>query len=329
MASEDWKYQKRFLRDELTDMVFYTYLHNKIADPEMKKNLEHLAETEKEHANFWGNELKKKPGIDINKITYRKLKYFGLKIVRFIIGRNLIINLLEHGEYASVRKYKEYIDSYKGNEDYKKKVRDLITQEMEHEDIFAGKISIEEKTIQKSRDFLYGMSDGLVEILATIAGLTAIISNNIYIALSGFVVGISGTFSMTLGSYLAQKSESEYKISMLNRKHIFSKSRKIDDLIENYSKEASNSALNTAISYIVGAAIPILPFVFLSKYAAILVSIIAVGLTQGFANAVVALSLNTPILKTAVRASLLALGAAGITFIAGEIFHIIFHISLL
>jgi Uncharacterized membrane protein len=200
---------------------------------------------------------------------------------------------------------------------------------MQHEEIFANKISKSTKHIQKSRDFLYGMSDGLVEVLATLAGLSAIISSHIDIALSGVVVGISGTFSMTLGAYLAQKSESEYKIAMLNRKHIFSKSKGVENMIHQYSSEATTSALNTAISYIFGAIIPILPFIFLQKYTAVVLSVSLVFIAQLISNSIVALSLNTPIFKSGLRAALLALGAAAVTFTAGEIFHLIFHITLL
>ena len=322
------KYQVKFLRDELTDMVFYTYLYRKTVDPELKENFRKLATIENEHANFWGRALKS-TNVNINKISYRKLKYVFMKMVRNIIGGSLIINLLEHGEYQSVKKYKEYLDNYTQDDDYRNKVHELIVSEMQHEEIFANKISKSVKNIQKSRDFLYGMSDGLVEVLATLVGLSAIITSHIDIALSGVVVGLSGTFSMTLGAYLAQKSESEYKIAMLNRKHIFSKSKGVQQMIDRYSSEATNSALNTALSYIVGAVIPILPFIFFSKFLAVILAVAFVFVAQGISNSIVALSLNTPILKSGLRAALLALGAAAVTFSAGEIFHIIFHISLL
>jgi predicted membrane protein (TIGR00267 family) len=309
-------------------MIFYTYMYRKTEDPELKENFKQLATVENEHANFWGQALKSS-NVDINKITYRKTKYFFMKLIRNIIGKNLIINLLEHGEYQSIKKYKNYLESYKQDDDYKKKVNDLIVSEMQHEEIFANKISKSTKHIQKSRDFLYGMSDGLVEVLATLAGLSAIITSHIDIALSGVVVGISGTFSMTLGAYLAQKSESEYKIAMLNRKHIFSKSKGVENMIHQYSSEATTSAFNTAISYIFGAVIPILPFIFLQKYTAVVLSVSLVFIAQLISNSIVALSLNTPIFKSGLRAALLALGAAAVTFTAGEIFHLIFHITLL
>ncbi|MGE9809988.1 VIT1/CCC1 transporter family protein [Ferroplasma acidiphilum] len=328
VGTSNSRYQIKFLRDELTDMIFYTYMYRNTEDPELKENFKQLATIENEHANFWGQSLKSS-NVDINKITYRKTKYFFMKIIRAIVGKNLIINLLEHGEYQSIKKYKTYLESYKQDDDYKKKVNDLISSEMQHEEIFANKISKSVKNIQKSRDFLYGMSDGLVEVLATLVGLSAIITSHIDIALSGVVVGISGTFSMTLGAYLAQKSESEYKIAMLNRKHIFSRSKGVENMINQYSSEATISALNTAVSYITGAVIPILPFVFFQKYMAVALSVILVFIAQMISNSIVALSLNTPILKSGLRASLLALGAAAATFAAGEIFHIIFHISLL
>ncbi len=329
MATEtNTKYQVKFLRDELTDMVFYSYLYRKTVDPELKENFRKLAATENEHANFWGQALKS-TDVDVNKVSYRKLKYIFMKIVRNIIGGSLIINLLEHGEYQSIKKYKEYLDNYTQDDNYRNKVNELIVSEMQHEEIFANKISSSVKNIQKSRDFLYGMSDGLVEVLATLAGLSAIITSHIDIALSGVVVGLSGTFSMTLGAYLAQKSESEYKIAMLNRKHIFSKSKGVQKMIDQYSSEATNSALNTALSYIVGAVIPILPFIFFSKYIAVMLAVTFVFFAQGISNSIVALSLNTPILKSGLRAALLALAAAAVTFTAGELFHLIFHISLL
>ncbi len=321
-------FQLKFLRDELTDMVVYTYLYRKSKDLDLKENFKNLATVESEHANFWGNVLKSSD-IDINKVHYRKIKYNLFKIIRFFIGKHLIINLLESGENDAIIKYKKYLDYYKTEDDYRKKVNELIIEEMQHEEIFANKISKSDKNINKNRDFLYGMSDGLVEVLATLAGLTAIITPHLYIALSGVVVGISGTFSMTLGSYLAQKSESEHKIALLNRKHLFSKSKSIDNLIDKYSSEATTSALNTSLSYVTGAIIPILPFIFFNKYIAIILAVIFVFFAQGISNSIVALSMGTKLLKAGLRASFLALGAAGITFIVGEIFHIIFHISLL
>jgi predicted membrane protein (TIGR00267 family) len=323
------KYQLKFLRDELTDMVFYSYMYRTTEDPTLKEDFRKLAATESEHANFWGESLKASNiNVNINKISYRKFKYFLMKIIRNIIGKSLIINLLEHGEYQSIKKYKDYLDNYNGDDNYKIKVHDLIVSEMEHEEIFANKISGSEKNIQHSRDFLYGMSDGLVEVLATLVGLSAIITNHIDIALSGIVVGISGTFSMTLGAYLAQKSQSEYKIALLNRKHIFSKSKAIEHMIDKYSSEATGSALSTAVSYILGAVIPIIPFIFLSRYIAVIFSVIFVFIAQGISNSIVALSLNSPIFKAGLRSALLALGAAAITFTVGEIFHLILHISL-
>ncbi len=328
MMDKNSNYQLRFLRDELTDMVIYTYLYRKYRDNDLKENFKKLATIESEHANFWGNALKSS-SINVNKVNYRKIKYNLFKVIRFFVGKSLIINLLEHGENESIIKYKSYLDYYTNDDEYRKRVNELITEEMQHEEIFANKISNSDKNVKQGRDFLYGMSDGLVEVLATLAGLTAIITPHLYIALSGAVVGISGTFSMTLGSYLAQKSESEYKIALLNRKHIFSKTPSIDNLINKYSGEASTSALNTAFSYVTGAIIPILPFLFFEKYTAVILAVILVFFAQGISNAIVALSLNTKMLKSGLRAAFLALGAAGVTFIVGEIFHIIFHISLL
>jgi Mn-containing catalase len=120
IANSNPRYQIKFLRDELTDMIFYTYMYRKTEDPELKENFKQLATVENEHANFWGQALKSS-NVDINKITYRKTKYFFMKLIRNVIGKNLIINLLEHGEYQSIKKYKNYLESYKQDDDYKKR----------------------------------------------------------------------------------------------------------------------------------------------------------------------------------------------------------------
>ena len=44
----------------------------------------------------------------------------------------------------------------------------------------------------KVRDAIYGMSDGLIEVLASVAGLTGVFINNVYIAVGGIVFGASG-----------------------------------------------------------------------------------------------------------------------------------------
>ncbi len=318
----DQKMRFDFLRDELTDMTFYMYLSRKFND--MNKTMLSLSAIEKKHSEFWRKTLED-DGIETKNARPKNLKILLLKIIIFFIGRSLTINLLEHGEYSSIIKYKDYMEKNGKNI---AGLKELIEEEMQHEDIFDSDIDRSVQKINRSRDFLYGMSDGLVEVLAALAGLTAIIDNNILIALSGVVIGISGTFSMTLGAYLSQKTESDYKITKIKKMNIFNIKNE-SGKIEEYKKEANNSALATAVSYIIGAIIPILPFVFLYKYYAIILSVILVAMAQGISNSIISLSMGIAILKNAFRASLLALGAAFITFMAGLIFHIVFHISVI
>ncbi|AAT43375.1 VIT1/CCC1 transporter family protein [Picrophilus oshimae] len=318
----DQKMRLSFLRDELTDMTFYIYLSNRFND--MRETMIKLSKIERKHSEFWRKSLESE-GIETKNVTPRRLKIIFLKIIILFIGRSLTINLLEHGEYSSIIKYKNYMESSNGNING---LKELITEEMQHEDIFESDIDRSAQKIDRSRDFLYGMSDGLVEVLAALTGLTAIIDNHILIALSGVVIGISGTFSMTLGAYLSQKTESDYKITRIKKINIFNiknESKRIDE----YKKEANSSALATAISYVIGAVIPILPFVFLYKYYAIILSVFLVAMAQGISNSIISLSMGIAIIKNAIRASMLALGAALVTFLIGYMFHIVFHISVI
>jgi len=316
-----------FYHDELTDMTFYSILSKKINDDYLRDNLSRLSGIEKGHSDFWRQNLEK-AGVRPQP-TYNRLKVFFLVFLRHFLGVFLTARLLEHGEITTVRVYSEYLKRPDLDEDFRRRLQEILDEEIEHEEIFEKAMEKSSDTIERNKDMIYGISDGLVEVLAALAGLTSIIVSNIDIALGGLVVGISGTASMSIGSYLSKKSETEYKLVEEEKKILFRKKEVDRDYINSIKSESKTSALYVGISYIIGAAVPILPFVFLSKYIALVISIVLVFAVQGFANAIVALSVNVGIFRMAIRASLLALLAAFITFMVGFSFHYFLHISII
>ena len=319
--------KKKFYRDEITDKEFYRRLARKTEDEDFRNSLLRLSNIESEHSKFWKEELERL-GVNVAKIRHNRLKVALLMFVRRIIGPYLTVRLLEHGEINTVESYSAYANSLGSESKFREGLERIIHEEIEHEEIFENRMEKTESNIERNRDIIYGISDGLVEVLAAIAGLTAIIVNNLDIALGGMVVGLGGAISMSLGAYLAKNSETEYRISELRKTSLFNRKKKSDKEISDYEGKSKKSALNVGGFYVLGALIPILPYVFLERHLALITSIILVGLSQGFSNAIVALSMNIKILKMSVRAALLSLLAAAATFSVSEFFHLFFHITL-
>lgn len=317
-----------FYRNELTDMLFYDKLSKRVKDEEFRKSLLHLSETEKIHANFWKLRLVKS-GVSVDGIRPRFGKIKGLLMIRKFMGNYLSIKLLEHSEIDSIIQYNKFLEENRNDSEITDSLQKIILDEIEHEEIFSKKAGDEDILVQKNRDLIYGMSDGLVEVLAALAGLSALISNHLYIALGGSVVGIGGSISMALGAYLSQKSESEYKINELTKKSILERKMRYGQKFDRYKGESKKSALNVGLSYVMGALIPIIPFVFLPRIDGLVTAVILVAASQGITNMVVALTMGLRIFKTSVQAMFLSLLAAAATFSVGYLFHIFFNITLI
>ncbi|MCL5783281.1 MAG: VIT1/CCC1 family protein [Candidatus Thermoplasmatota archaeon] len=325
--SDRLKEMQNFYRDELTDREFYGRLSTKIKGEWLKTNLIRLSGIENEHSEFWKKYLEK----ENVKITAgpRMMKVRFLLFVHFILGTGLTVKLLEYGEVDSVERYRKHASRNDGDQEFREGLEKIISDEIQHEDVFSFTLEENRKQIERNRDIIYGISDGLVEVLAAMAGLVAIISNHFDVALGGIVVGVSGAMSMGVGAYLARNSEAQYKISTLRRKAILGNRDHDHETIEKYKGESIKSALNTGGFYIIGAIIPILPFIFVEEYLALIISVALVAVTQAISNSVIAISMNMKIAREAAKSAVLALLAAFASYLVGQVFHILFHISLI
>ncbi len=325
--TSDIQAQIGFFRDEITDREFYKRLSEVVKDNSFRDNLRKLSRVEEEHSEFWKEHLEKS-GQDLSRIKYRKWRVLWLLFLSRLIGNYLTVRLLEHGEITTVKEYSDFVQSSKGTQEFRTGLQNIINEEIEHEEIFQNQMEKNQEQIEKNRNVIYGVSDGLVEVLGAVAGLAAIISDHLYIALGGVLVGLSGTISMSLGAYLSKNSETEFRINEEKKKELLGKESD-EAQIREYSKQSKKSAASVGGSYIVGAAVPIIPFVFLPPIPGLIVAVVAVALSQALTNALVALSLNISMLRNGLKASLLSLSAAAAVFTLGEVFHILFHITLL
>lgn len=326
MDDADLKMRKEFLRDELTDMVFYSKLSKTIRDRNFSDNLSRLSNIEKSHSEFWKSSLEER-GVSTKNIKPKNFKIAIMLILRWFVGSNLAIKLVEYGEVGSILKYTEYVKGTDETPEFKTKLEKIIKDEMEHEETFKNElIEIDEK-LEWNRNVIYSMSDGLVEVLAALAGLSVVITDHIYVAISGLVVGLGGAMSMTLGAYLSKKNEVDYSITQMKRTNKDLNTKGSSTELKKLNSSTSKTTRVTALTYIIGAAVPILPFVFLSGIYPLIIAIVLVGLVQGVTNAITALSVNNRVLSSSVRAVVLSLLVAAGTYMVGLIFHIFFGIT--
>ncbi len=101
---------------------------------------------------------------------------------------------------------------------------------------------LDEDGLRYLGSFVLGLSDALVELSGTLAGLTFALTNNRLIALSGLITGIAATLSMAGSEYLSQKNEDG-------------------------SQNALKSSFYTGIAYLVTVALLILPYLLLPPHA--------------------------------------------------------------
>ena len=67
------------------------------------------------------------------------------------------------------------------------------------------------------REVIFGMNDGLVTTIGFLAGVTSSISESRYILLAGIAAVVAGAVSMSIGGYLATKSQREFFHSEVER----------------------------------------------------------------------------------------------------------------
>lgn len=67
------------------------------------------------------------------------------------------------------------------------------------------------------RPIVMGFNDGIVSILALVAGVTGALTDNGFIILAGIVGTVGGAISMALGGYISSKSEVELYKSEIER----------------------------------------------------------------------------------------------------------------
>ncbi|MGN0907275.1 MAG: VIT1/CCC1 family protein, partial [Bullifex sp.] len=210
-----------FQENELTEALVYEKIASFIKNDKDKQTLLAIAADERRHAAVW----KGYSGVDAKPRMGQVRKWTFLARV---LGYTFALKKMENGEKGATKVYdeisKEIPEAKKISEDEDRHEHELLA-------------ILDEERLRYVGSMVLGLSDALVELSGTLAGLTFALQDNKLIALSGLITGISATLSMGSSEYLSAKSDGDEK--------------------------PFKSALYTGIAYVITVTVMILPYLLL------------------------------------------------------------------
>lgn len=265
-------------QNEVTEHAVYLNLVKFVKKEDDRKVLENIAKEEYAHSKI------------LEKYTNKKLKPQRLKVLKyfilsFILGYTFVIKIMEGGEKNAENIYSKIVSEVP---DAKK----IAFDEDEHENKLIS--ILDEDRLKYAGSMVLGLSDALVEISGTLAGLSFALQNNKLVALSGIITGISATLSMASSEYLSAKAEGD--------------------------KNAFKSCSYTGIMYLITVTLLILPYLIFPSnhylYALITMLCIVVFIIFFFTY-YISVAKSLPFKKRFIDMAGISLTVAGISFLIG------------
>ena len=352
---------KSFYDNERNDAALYAALAIMEKDLEFRSKLEDISEMETAHAEFWEKFLNRR-----GFTPKAKKGGFSIGIVKFLrifFGGALVSSLFELGESTAVSTYNSFLDSPDLSEEERSQVKEIIVDELEHENIFSTSKKLFH--VENFRDFILGMNDGLVEILGAVTGLSAVYMHNpLMVAVSGLIVGVAGALSMGIGSFISVRSQRQVNEGTKRRMELLfrvseerAKGELLDKLvssgipddiagdvaekicerkeavtnllIEETQEQEWRSALYTGTAYIFGVFFPVVPYFFSgSSLTALPLSITFAGAALSVVATMVSLISGIQIKEKILEMVATGLGAAALSYMIGYSIQNIFGIAI-
>ncbi|MEK7066816.1 MAG: VIT1/CCC1 transporter family protein [Patescibacteria group bacterium] len=313
----DNKLGEKIALDELFDYLLYKKLAG-ITNGDLKQLFEELIPIEQNHFHFWQEFFHIKP----QKLNLaRKIKLWILFSICWLFKEKATHLVLESIEIYGTRKYLMIWDQYK-NEPLGEAVREVLNDELKHEDIMVSRFIERRVNAEKIRDIFLGLNDGLVEILGAVSGFFAAFSNSGSVLIAGFTVAVAGSISMAAGIFVASGSEKEIEMSERRKSQFFNK------VVQKTHKHdsAMRNAVLVGVSYLIGAMIPILPVLIGAK--SVFISIIASGAIIVFVSFFVAFISGMNIKRRVITNVVIIAMAVVVTYTMGIIVREIWGIRI-
>lgn len=178
-------------KSEHTEYLVYKTLIPLQKNEKNKKILEHIAQEELGHADFWKKYTQKEVFPD-------RFKIWWFPLVARIFGLTFGLRLMEKSEINAQINYEEIIEHIPEG-------KYIIEDEKRHEQELIE--LLEEKKLKYVGSVVLGLNDALVELTGALAGLSFAFQNTSLIAITGMITGISASLSMASSEYLSQKSD--------------------------------------------------------------------------------------------------------------------------
>lgn len=304
----DKKLGEKIALDELFDYLLYKKLAG-ITDGDLKQLFEELIPIEQNHFHFWQEFFH----VSLQKLNLaRKIKLWVLFSICRLFKEKAAHLVLESIEIYGTRKYLMIWDQYK-NEPLGEAVREVLNDELRHEDIMVSRFIERRVNAEKIRDIFLGLNDGLVEILGAVSGFFAAFSNSGSVLIAGFTVAVAGSISMAAGIFVASGSEKEIEMSERRKSQFFNKA--VQKIHKHDS--AMRNAVLVGVSYLIGAMIPILPVLIGAK--SVFISVIASGAVIVFMSFFVAFISGMNIKKRIITNVVIIAMAVVVTYTIGII----------
>ena len=290
----------RFCREEAIHREVYRMLAENESDPRRKRILLRLHKIEAEHVSIYSTISDKTVSVDW--LTVR-----ALVLLKSLIGTELVIKIMENRESHTEPAIRANLAHYG------KSLKAALASER-NEARLKAKVLLFSPVLSNIRDVVFGMNDGLVEIVAAVAGIGAALQTPIFVFVAGMIVAISGTLSMAGGAYMS----TDYQ-------NTIEKTRGKDFKY----MSPIRSAAYVGISYIIGAMFPLMPFIFgIGGYHGIAISILLTALVLVFSSALISIIGNKPVVRRIATTLLITLGIAAITILLGYYARVHFHIAI-
>ncbi len=250
---ENEKLGRELVLDELFDVMLYKRLYA-LAEGDSKKFLFALIPIEERHLMFWKDFF----GMYFKNLDLiRMIKLEAVVFFCRMFKTPAIHLVLEAIEIYGIRKYLKVWEVHQGRR-LGKAVEGILRDELEHEDIIVSKLVNRSISPERVRSIFLGFNDGLVELLGVVSGFFAAFDNQSSILVAGFTVAVAGWSSMASGAYVAVNSEEEVRRTEEGKRQFLAGLR-VPKIEKNRSL---TDAFFVGISYLIGAAIPLLPVIF-------------------------------------------------------------------
>ncbi|ACK42957.1 MAG: VIT1/CCC1 transporter family protein [Dictyoglomus turgidum] len=279
---------EKMQKNEITEYFVYKKLSEWERDERNKKIFLEIAEDELKHFNQLKDYTKKDLKPD-------KIKIFLTLFLTKILGFTFTTKLMERGEDRAIEGYSDLLSSLPN-------INKIIEEEKTHEQKLLE--ILDEERLHYVGSIVLGLSDALVELTGTLAGLTFAFQNNKLISLSGLVTGISAALSMAGSEYLSTKAESS-------------------------ERNPLKAAIITGITYIITVIILIFPYLLTPNYALSLVlALVSSILLVLIFNYYISVAKDLDFKKRFVEMSIIIFSVSFISFAIGLIIKRVLGINL-